>query len=369
MTSRLDRVLNNIYTELENPSSFSSINKLYNEARKELPDLKLNDVRQWLSGRDSYTLHRQARKRFRRNRIYVKSIDEQWEIDLVDLTAISQHNDNYKFILTCIDVLSKKAWARGLHSKHATVITEAFKTILDEGRKPWQVRSDKGKEFVNETFKKLLRNEGIHFFTSQNEDIKCSIVERFNRTLKSKMWRYFTENNTYKWIDVLSKLIRGYNESEHRSIKMKPNDVSEDNQRLAYNNLYPEIKLNEGKNFKIRKTSFNIGDTVRISKFRQHFDKGYVPQWTEEIFKIIAVSHQKTQPVYRLVDLTDEPIKGTFYRNELQKVMLDKDRTYKIETIIKKRRLSDGRIQYFVKWRGYPEKFNQWIDGDYMSAL
>jgi len=102
----------------------------------------------------------------------------------------SQVNNGYRYMLTCIDSFSKVAWAVPLKDKGAKSICEAFKKILQGGRKPYRVRSDKGKEFVNVLFRKLLEDEGIEFFTSQNDDIKCAIIECFNRKLKGRMYIY-----------------------------------------------------------------------------------------------------------------------------------------------------------------------------------
>jgi len=345
--------LKTLYTSLDHPTAFGSIKALYTAAKKQNPGLKLQDVKKWLISQDSYNLHKQAIGKFRRNRIRVSFIDEQWELDLVSLENLSNMNQGYKYILMCIDVFSKFVWAQPLKSKDATSICTAFKKVLNLGRQPYKVRTDKGGEFVNTKFKNLLKIHDIQFFTSQNEDIKCSIVERVNRTIKGKMWRYFTHFSTFKWIDILNKLIHNYNHSYHRSIKEKPVNVKHDNQYQIWKTLYP-VKA-QGISI------LNIGDHVRISKFRQKFDKGYIPRWTEEIF-IIDNIIKRPVVVYTIKDLQGEKIEGTFYKEELQKVLLEKDKIYKIENIIKKRTLKGGRVQYLVKWFGYPEKFNEWVD-------
>lgn len=358
MNARKRKVLLQLYTNIKkNASSFGSVQTLYKAAKDKKLDITLSDVKKWLSSRDSYTLHRQVKRKFTRNRILVYGIDEQWEIDLADLSSLKENNEGYTFLLTCIDTLSKFAWVEPLRNKTASSIVKAFKNILSKGRKPGRVRSDKGSEFVNNEFQKLLKQEGIDYFSSQNEDIKCAIVERFNRTLKSRMWRYFTDKGTFVWVDILPYLVRNYNNTVHRSIKMKPSDVKDSNEVQVWNNLYP--------NYETRKQYhiiFKKGDYVRISKFRQKFDKGYVPQWSEEIFKVYKVVAKKPEPLYKISDLKDEPIEGSFYKQELQKIEFKKNRSYKIEKVLDRRQLKQGRKQLFVKWWGYPEKFNQWID-------
>jgi hypothetical protein len=137
-------------------------------------------------------------------------------------------------------------------------------------RKPETFHSDKGTEFTNRKFQALLKKEGIRFFTTQNET-KASIVERFNRTLKGKMWKYFTANNTLKYMDILQKLVKSYNHSRHRSIGMRPVDVNETNESIVWQKLYGE-EPEKPVRFK-----FDIGDQVRINKTRRTFKKGYLP--------------------------------------------------------------------------------------------
>ena len=138
---------------------------------------------------------------------------------------------------------------------------------------------------------------------------KAVVIERFNRTLKNKMFKYFTANGTYKYIDILSYLINEYNNKKHNSTKLSPNG-------LYYN------KKNNSKKTKKKKLpisyDFKIDDKVRISKFKKKFEKGYTPNWTEEIFIIYAIN--MTNPVtYLIKDLNNNPIKGSFNKQELQK--------------------------------------------------
>jgi hypothetical protein len=106
------------------------------------------------------------------------------------------------------------------------------------------------------------------------------------------------------------------------------------------------------------KPRFTVGDTVRISGARQRaFAKGYRDKWSEEVFKVIKIYN--TQPTtYGLTDTLDETIKGKFYQDELQKVRKD---VFQIEKIIRTRRRR-GKTEYYVKWVGYSDKFNSWVD-------
>src|SRR5437867_5691785 len=154
MSESNDRLFTSIYKNLDNPASYSSVKRLFDEARNRNPNIKLNDVKKWLSGQNTYTLHRQARKKFLRERVHVYFIDENWEADLCDLTPMQKRNKGYKFLLTCIDVLSKYAWAVPLKDKSTKNVCDAFSHILSTSKsKPDKLRMDKGKELVNKKFK------------------------------------------------------------------------------------------------------------------------------------------------------------------------------------------------------------------------
>ena len=225
--------------------------------------------------------------------------------------------------------------------------------------KPINFQTDKGSEFVNKTFLKYLKDEGVHFFTTENEDIKASIVERFNRTLKEKMCRYFTKTNKLRYVDVIKHLIENYNRSYHRSIRMSPLDVNLGNQEVVWNNLYSTIDA------PCRKV-FTEGDRVRIAQARQNFKKGYTPSWTEELFTISRINTRSKPITYILKDDSGEELKGHFYKEELQKV--GEKNVYRIEKILqtRQRKGSTGK-EYLVKWFGYNPSFNSWISDEHLS--
>ena len=227
---------------------------------------------------------------------------------------------------------------------------QALEIIFSE-RKPKIMQSDDGSEFKNKIVQRYLKDMNIKYFTTHNQT-KASVVERFNRTLKTKMWKYFTEFNTRSYIDVIEKLVYSYNHSWHRSIKMEPSSVNANNKNQVLENLYGDLD-----SVKSKPAKFNIGDTVRISKQKLHFEKGYKQNWSLELFKIDQVISRKPI-VYKLKDLQGEEIRGTFYEAELQKVT--DSGFYPVEKIIKTRKVG-GRTQYYVKFLGYPETFNSWV--------
>ena len=266
------------------------------------------------------------------------------------MTALSEDNDGYRFLLLVIDTFSKYGWIIPLKDKKGETVAKAFKLIFKEGRRPEKLWTDKGREFYNQNIKDL-----IELYSTENEE-KSSIVERWIRTMKDKMWKYFTDNNTYFYMGVLPDLLEDYNNTVHSSIKMTPIDASKkENELTVWRNLYPD-------RYKINNITpkFSVGDEVRITKKKKVFEKGYTTRWTEEIFTIKEI--RDTNPVtYKLTDLQGEEIKGTFYEPELQKT---EQQIFRIEKVIKKEK---GKS--LVKWKGYSDKFNSWVDNEDLIDL
>ena len=216
---------------------------------------------------------------------------------------------------------------------------------------PDKLRTDKGTEFLNERFQQYLKKKNIHFYTANNEP-KASVVEQENRTLKSKLYRYFTAVNSLRYIDVLQDLVDSYNNIYHRSIARAPASVSLLNVGTVRRKLYGEMNSTAPKKFK-----FRIGDHVRLSLRKRLFKKGYKMNWTKGIFQI---THQisRTSVVYTVQDLLEGPIEGTFYEEELQKIK--RPDIFRIEKVLKKS-TKNKKTEYLVHWSGYGPDFDSWI--------
>ena len=333
------------YVNPSHPGSFRGLNSIRRHT-----GVNAENAREWLMGENSYTLHKQSKTKFRRRRTFAKGINELWQADLVDLSLLSKENDSHRYLLTCIDVFSKYARVEPLKNKSGSTIASAFMKMI-ETQQCKLLQTDKGTEFLNEPFQKLLREKKIRHYTSENDDIKASVVERFNRTLKGVMWRYLTRASTGRYIDVLPQLVSSYNNTYHRSIKMTPSEVNAQNESIVRKRLYPV------QNFTIR-WKYNVGQSVRMKQTKRVFKKGYEPSWTEEIFTISSL-YPSDPPTYILKDLAGEEIKGKFYEQEIQPVKPTD--TYVVEKVLKTRRRGK-RTEYFVKWRNYPDKFNSWVD-------
>ena len=237
---RQQQTLKKAYYNFKLPGSLGGVEKLRRVTKR-----KKAAIKNWSSFEDTYTLHKPVRRKFQRRRTIVGGIDHQWQADLIDLQKLKKENEGHVFLLTCIDVFSKYAWVVPLKDKTGASLTKAFRQIFATGRKPLKLQTDKGTEFKNRLVQTFLRESKVEFFTTENEEIKAAIVERFNRTLKEKLWRYFTNANTSKYLDVLPHLVQSYNHTTHRSIQRPPVEVNTENQEEVWHELYgqkPQVK-------------------------------------------------------------------------------------------------------------------------------
>jgi hypothetical protein len=147
-----------------------------------------------------------------------------WESDLLDVQSIAMYNYMHRCILSVIDVFSKYLHLVPLKTKCGPSITSAFRSLFhgDDSRRHVWILTDKGKEFLNKHFHDMLRYEGIQFQVCKNPVVKCAVVERAHRTIRDRLLKYFTFKNTYRYIDVLSKFVKAYNDTVHTTTGMEP---------------------------------------------------------------------------------------------------------------------------------------------------
>ena len=188
----------------------------------------------------AYTLHKPVRRRFPTLRMQVWGMDHQWVADLVEVQRLAKHNGGTRYLLTVLDVLSKYAWVEPLKDKTGRSLAQAWERLLKRAHpcRPRQLQTDKGKEFYNRPFQQVLKKHAIHHFSTYG-DTKASVIERFNRTLKERLYRYLTAVNTLKFVDVLPQVVQGYNASWHRSIGRAPQDVTPHNELEVWHPRHP----------------------------------------------------------------------------------------------------------------------------------
>ena len=291
-------------------------------------------------------------KRFPRRRVFSPNVDKIWTMDLMVVEKYSRQNKNYKYILVVLDLFSRFAWARPLKTKTGLEVSQALKDIFTKsGRKPTRIWSDDGTEFFNAHVQRLLHSNNIILYSTFNEP-KAAIAERFIRTLRRKMEIHYIITQSTVRYKYLQSMIDEYNSDVHRSIGMSPNEaIKPENFIQLFNVQYSQPKPSPSKK---NPQLLEVGDKVRISLHKRHFEKGATANWSEEIFQITDIVN--TQPiVYKLKDLADEEIDGGFYREQLQKTSQE---IYRIDKVVRKRKLANGNEESLVRWSGYPDKFN-----------
>ena len=261
------------------------------------------------------------------------------------MQLLSKFNKGFRFLLCVTDIFSKCPWVIPLKDKKGISIANGFKKKLDDSkRKPNKIWVDKGSEFYNNSFKKWLQVNDVVIYSTNNEG-KPVIAERFIETLKNKFYKYMTSISKNVYINKLNDIVKEYNNKYHTSIKMKPVDVMD--------NTYIDFK----KEINDKNPKFKVGDHVRISKYKNIFAKGYMPNWSEEIFVIKKIKN--TLPwTYVINDFNGEEIIGTFYEQELQGT---NQQEFRIEKVIKRK-----GDKLYVKSKGCNNSFNSWIDKEYI---
>jgi hypothetical protein len=236
-------------------------------------------------------IHRSARKNYRRRPVILKEIDDLWQADLLDLQKFHTFNKGYKYILVVIDAFSKYAWCVPSKSKTKTEIKNAFEKIIKSYKRiPDNLQTDFGTEFYNNEFERFLISKNINHYSTYSVK-KASIVERLIKTLKGKLFRYFSFIGNYKWVGKpLDDIVQSYNQTVHRTTKFKPDAVNSENEKEVMENIIKSQNYLQKKSNK-----FNVGDRVRISKYKSVFRKGYTPNWSTELFTIKKVNN--THPI------------------------------------------------------------------------
>lgn len=352
LNEEIENDLQQNYRKPGHPVAFSGLNQIYNYYNRRLP---VSKIKQILSGIESYTLHREFHKQ-QRNISFTHFKRYQFQMDLVEVQQLSKFNKNVRYLLNVIDTFTRYAFVRPLINKQAQTVLEQFKNILLEARqKPYMIVLDKGTEFMNQQFVNFCKDNNILLVNPQS-NVHAAYIERFNRTLQNIMYKYMTENETNTYIDVLQDLVKSYNNRKHRMIDMTPAQAENDTTQHIKLNLLQSARAHKMKK---QEPKFNIGTYVRIAKQKGKFSRSYQEQTQQEIFRIYKIDTNKKIPLYHLSTYNgDEKIKGGFYSFELTPVSTD---IFRIEKIIKKRTYR-GKKQIYVKWKGFDNKYNSWVD-------
>nr|CAD2179396.1 unnamed protein product [Meloidogyne enterolobii] len=356
--SRVEVILDKIYNDPANPAGFAGVNQLLIEAKKKDKRIRKKDVIEYLEGNRTYTIHRPRRVRFKRSRTMPAGYLTDVQCDLADFQKLSRQNNGYNYALVSIDVLSKRVFAEPVRTKKSKDMVPAFENIFQRMEMlPHRIFSDKGTEFTSKEMMEFFKQKDIEKFTPNASTVKASLAERCIRNIKQRLYRYMSEKHTLKWTEALHKIVNAINHSKSRALGgLRPVDISFKNARKIRKKIYGKIGVNPNN----KKTRFQKDDYVRMSRNKNIFSKGYLPNYSDEILQVDLVKNKANPNRYRVRDEKGEKFEGYFYPEELTKVRKDEYTSYRIEKILRKRNKKDGSKEYLVKFFDYPDP--EWIN-------
>jgi hypothetical protein len=339
------------YTNPKHPIAFSGVNNIYKYYGGLL---KAKEIAKLLASVESYTLRREY-KDLKRNPSYSHFKRYQFQADLIDIQKLARWNDGVRYIFAVIDTFTRKAWIRPCIDKSADTILSAFKSIIDEaGESPKTFVSDRGCELRNRKFISFCKAMNINFFHNFTS-VHAAYIERFNRTIQGIIYKFMSQFETNRYVDNLQNFVSSYNNREHRMIGMSPEEAEDEknHEKIALRmSLYHS-------SIKTEKPKYKINQMVRIALQKGVFHRGYNEQSNFQVFNIYGIKQTLSKPLYLLETIDKkEKLTGGFYAHELTPV---NSNIFKVEKVIKQRKIK-GQIQYFVKWKGYDNSHNSWID-------
>ena len=360
LTKEKDNYLKQIYYNPSHPASFNSLGKLWKHIRNE-GRVTRSELELWLRKQDVHTSHRGYRLRIKRPKTIASDVDQIWASDVAYMKKFDTFNDGIGFFVVFIDMFSRYAWTYTLKTltglEMRAVLVDLFAVEKCEN-----LFTDAGTEYQNRWVKSFLQEQKVRHYTSTNET-KVAHAERLIKQLKKKLYKYMTWKNTFRWIDVLQDITNSYNNTYHRIIKMTPSQARVTDRYTLWTNQYepqdkPKRKPAKPKNKSPYK--FKVGDQVNLLAFRKPFSREYDESFTTEFFTVSGRKVNQGIPTYTLKDYSNDEVKGQFYESEIKKIDADENKVYKIEKVLRRRK-RNGQQELFVKFQGWPNKFNSWI--------
>ena len=350
------------YHSAEYPYSFAGKNTVKQHVR-----VKRKVLDKILSKSDIYTGFREFKKSNDLPPIRTYGENYLWEGDLMFFTHpdFVKANDGNLYILAMIDSFTKMVRLTPLRTKDTKTVTARLLRVFNF-EKPKYLRVDAGGEFISNQFTSMCKDQGVKLYIAM-EPIKCAFIERFNRTFKRILVQIMENNNTIRWIDHIREAIDIYHSRWHSSLKMSPNEAEQDenHDKIHEINLNKYIKFDRKILLKNRNPpKFKRGQIVKIFKKKGIFSKGYIQNSTTEFFEIYHIDRKLSRDRYYLKDLNGDKILGSFYDNYLVAYTPPADGAeYRIDPTFKgfKKRNINRVPHIWVKWLGWPEKFNQFV--------
>ena len=336
-----------------------------NFSQKSSQKLSVKKIKEILQEFDSYNLHKQYRRPKYFNPYFIYARRAQIQADLIDVRQLSEYNDGINYLLLMIDAFSRKIWVYPLKTKTALEVTDNFRKHINKNPANLIFREllvDGGKEFFNSNMNEFLNEFSISISKAGGYN-KVAIGERANKTIQILIYKYLTNNESLRYIDVLNDLIKTYNTRAHRTLRgMTPQEADSPLNEIRVRGIlrakYAKIKRMNNKD---KDKQFKIGDIVRIKKLTPKISsegRAYAPQYHGHYYVIRDVDYRLPRTMYHIKSMdTGEDIIGGFYKNELSGVKGD---VWKIEKIIRTRGKGRKR-EHLVRWLHFGPRWDSWI--------
>jgi len=269
----MEQIIKEEYEKFGYPSPY----KLFKIMKKEHPNIKLNNIIEVVEGEKPYQLHKKTKTKVYAHMVAFRE-NQIWLADLLDMSNYSRDNHGFKWILLVIDVFTRQAYAQPMKSKESENSLSAFKKIIGEKGKPEKLITDNGSEFTNREFQKFLSNSNVFHETNEPQyHPTLGMIDRLCRTIKEKIFKYFTDKNETNWVDHLQNIINAYNLSPHEALEdLTPQEAAEE----KYKSFIQD--LNKKKNV-ISNHYFKEGQIVRKKLAKPSFAKGYKRIWGQDV--------------------------------------------------------------------------------------
>ena len=362
-----DQRLHRIYYDESHPASYGNANRLYEAVKHH--GYRLKDIKNWLETQETYTLHKQPNEQVVRPRVVVSDKYQQLDADTINMEWYSKFNEGYAYILVAIDIFTRYAWTRPLYTLTGAEMKDTLLELFKD--KPIdKLRTDSGSEFISVELRNALLDElNIKIFYTRNET-KANYAERFIKTLKGKISKIMFQEQSYTWVGYLESVTNSYNKAYHRSIKMTPEKAMIKGDRYELWVTQYSVKKTRTRKLKSKPPKklpsiyrFDTGDVVRLARYKTAFARHYDEKWTHELYTVVDRSAQRGVAQYRIKSFKNEIVDGRFYHEELERVKVDENTTYKVQDIEKSRKRR-GKLEYYVKWLGWPKDYNTWIPSE-----
>lgn len=326
---------------------------LFEQAKKmKVKGVTLAKCQKFLASQPIYSLHRPARKHYKRNTIDANVPGDVVQVDIMDMQNLNNKN---KYVLLGYDTFSKLLSGVPLVNREAQTVQDGLETLIDGSPFEWiSIYWDKEGSFLSRQVQKFLKERNIHNYTTKSV-VKAPSVERSIRTLRTLLQRRFEASNSTNWELELPKIIANYNKRKHSTTKIVPNDLVKEPWLLSdLESSAPPVVPTKRRNIKLPP----IGSYVRLNRLRGLFQKEASNTWTVEVFKVIRHKTTSPIPLIYVEDTLGDKIDGGLYPEEYQMVTWSGKREF---SHVVKTRKRQGKAEYLVAYKGWPPKFNSWV--------